>query len=99
MEQAHTGSRPLVLVSQTPWVSATQPWFNLTFGVSPTEGAASSLRVSLTFYGRFNDASDLQQAMSGTPTGTPLSRTTDIPVSAVAGILTAAACVTVLPDS
>ena len=97
-EQARTGSPPLVLVAQTPWVSAAQPWFNLTFGVSPAVGAASGLRVSLTFYGRFDDASDLQQAMSGTPTGTPLSRT-DIPVTAVAGILTAAACVTVLPDA
>ena len=83
-EQARTGGPPLVLVSQTPWVSAAQPWFNLTFGVSPAEGAASGLRVSLTFYGRFDDASDLQQAMSGTPSGTPLSRT-DIPVTAVAG--------------
>ena len=97
-EQARRGGPPLVLVSQTPWVSAAQPWFNLTVGVSPTEGAASGLRVSLTFYGRFDDASDLQQAMSGTPTGTPLSRT-DIPVTDVAGILTAAACVTVLPDA
>ena len=62
---ARAASPPLVLVSQTPWVSAAQPWFNLALGVSPTEGAASSLQVSLTFYGRFDDASDLQQAHVG----------------------------------
>ena len=90
---------PLVLISQTPWVTATQPWFNLALGVSPSEGAASSLRVSLTFYGRVDDASDLQQDISGTPTATPLLRLPDVPVTAVAGGLTAAACVTVLPDS
>ena len=88
-----------MLVSQTPWVSAAQPWFNLALGVSPTEGAASSLQVNLTFYGRFDDASDLQQALSGTPSGTPLLRVDDVPVTDVAGVLTAAACVTVLPDS
>ena len=43
-EQARGGGAPLVLVSQTPWVSAAQPWFNLALGVSPSEGAASSLR-------------------------------------------------------
>ena len=98
-EQARAGGPPLVLVSQTPWVSAAQPWFNLALGVSPTEGAASSLQVSLTFYGRFDDGSDLQQALSGPPSGTPLSRVDDVPVTDVAGVLTAAACVTVLPDS
>jgi hypothetical protein len=98
-EQARAGGVPLVLISQTPWVTSTQPWFNLALGVSPSEGAASSLRVSLTFYGRVDDASDLQQDISGTPTATPLLRLPDVPVTAVAGGLTAAACVTVLPDS
>jgi len=98
-EQAPSGGAPLALISQTPWVSAAQPWFNLTLGVSPTEGAASGLQVALAFYGRFDDASDLQQAMSGTPSGTPLYRVDDVPVTDVAGVLTAAACVTVLPDS
>ncbi len=90
---------PLVLVSQTPWVTATQPWFNIALGVSPDEGAAADLRVTLSFYGRVNDASDLQQELSGTPTSTPLLRVPDVPVTAAAGGLTAAACVTVLPDA
>jgi hypothetical protein len=98
-EQARAAGAPRVLLSQTPWVSATQPWFNLALGVSPSEGAASSLAVNLTFYGRFDDSSDLQQALSGTPSGTPLSRVDGIPVTDVAGALTAAACVTVLPGS
>jgi len=97
-EQAAPVGAPLVLLSQTPWVSAAQPWFNLALGVSPTEGAAGGLQVSLTFYGRFDNASDLQQALSGTPPGTPLSHVDDIPVTDVAGALTAAACVTVVPD-
>jgi hypothetical protein len=80
-EQARTGGAPVVLVSQTPWVSAAQPWFNLDLGVSPSEGAASSLQVNLTFYGRFDDDSDLQQAMSGPPSGTPLAHVDDVPVT------------------
>ncbi len=96
---ARAGGAALVLVSQTPWVNAAQPWFNLALGVSASEGAASSLSVNLTFYGRFDDGSDLQQALSGTPSGTPLSRVDGVPVTDVAGALTAAACVTVLPDS
>ncbi len=93
------GGPPLVLVSQTPWVTAPQPWFNIALGVSPSEGAPGDLRVSLSFYGRVNDASDLQQAISGTPSATPLLRVPDVPVTAVAGGLSAAACVTVLPDA
>ncbi len=97
-EQASAGGAALVLVSQTPWVTATQPWFNLALGVSRGEGAAGSLLVNLTFYGRVDDASDLQQAISGTPTASVLRRLTE-PVTAVAGGLTAAACVTVVPDA
>ena len=88
-----------MLLSQTPWVSAAQPWFNLDLGVSPSEGASSSLSVNLTFYGRFHDSSDLQQALSGSPSGSPLTRIDDVPVTNVAGVLTAAACMTVLPDA
>ena len=78
---------------------AAQPWFNLDLGVSPSEGASSSLSVNLTFYGRFHDSSDLQQALSGSPSGSPLTRIDDVPVTNVAGVLTAAACMTVLPDA
>ncbi len=89
----------MVLTSQTPWVTATQPWFNLALEVSASEGPASGLRVSLTFYGRVNSGSQLQQAISGTPTGTPLGRMPPVPVTAAAGGMTASACVTILPDS
>ena len=97
-EQARVGGPPLVLGSQTPWVTADQPWFNLTVGVSPTEGAASSLSVSLAFYGRLIDGSDLQQAVSGTPSGTPQMRETGLPVNEGAAGLAASTCVTVVPS-
>jgi hypothetical protein len=98
-EQARAGGAPLVLVAQTPWVTAAAPWFNLSLGVSPSEGAASGLSVSLTFFGRVNDASDLQAATSGTPTSSPLLRMPNIPVTQTASGLSAAACVTVVPNS
>ena len=98
-EQARAAGPPLVLTSQTPWVTAAQPWFNLALGVSPAEGSASALSVNLTFYGRLDDLSQLQQATSGTPTATPLLRLTSVPVTASAGGLSASACVTVVPDS
>ncbi len=97
-EQARAGGAALVLTSQTPWVTAAQPWFNLAVGVSPSAGAPGSLSVSVSFYGRVNDASDLQQAISGTPNGNPLLRETGIPVSGSGG-LAAATCVTVVPNS
>ncbi len=99
LEQARTGGPPLVLVSQTPWVTAAQPWFNLALGVSPDEGSAGSLQVNLTFYGRLDDVSQLQQAISGVPTATPLLRLPPVPVISEAGGLTASACVTVVPNS
>jgi hypothetical protein len=98
-EQARTGGPPLVLSQQTPWVTADQPWFNLLVGVSPGVGAASNLSVSLSYYGRLVDGSDLQQAISGTPSGTPLLRETGIPVSEGAGGPAAASCVTVVPNA
>jgi hypothetical protein len=100
-EQARAGGPPLVLVSQTPWVTADQPWFNLALDVSSAEEPASGLQVNLTFYGRVTSRSQLQQAISGTPTGTPLRRMPPIPVAAAAagGGLTTSICATVLPDS
>src|SRR6202034_3927424 len=86
---------PLVLVSQTPWVTAAQPWFNIALGVTPSDGPASGLRVDLTFYGRLDDASQLQQSISGTPSTTPLLHDDGVPVEAGIGGLTASACVTV----
>ncbi|HEY5384434.1 MAG TPA: DUF6049 family protein [Acidimicrobiales bacterium] len=98
-EHARAGGPPLVLSQQTPWVTADQPWFNLVAGVSPSVGAASSLSVSISYYGRLVDGSDLQQAMSGTPSGTPLLREPPIPVSEGASGLAAASCVTVVPNA
>ena len=95
---ARAGGAPLVLVSQSSSVTADQPWFNLALAVSSAEGAASGLRVSLTFYSRLDDASQLQQSISGTPPTSTLLRVPDIPVTSGAGGLAASACVTVLPD-
>ena len=75
------------------------PWFNLSVGVSPGVGAASSLSVNLSFYGRIVDGSDLQQAISGTPSGNPQLRETGLPVSEGASGLGASTCVTVVPSS
>ena len=97
-EQARAGGPPMVLIAQTPWVTADQPWFNLSLGISPNEGAAASLQVNLTFYGRMGDISQLQQATTGTPTAEVLLRLTE-PVTAGAGGLEAAACVPVARDS
>jgi hypothetical protein len=90
---------PLSLVSQTPWVTPTQPWFNIALGVGSAEGPASTLSMSLTFYGRMVDASQLQQAIAGSPTATTLLRLSGLPVVAGPGGLAASACVTVLPDA
>jgi hypothetical protein len=91
--------RPLTLVSQTPWVTPTQPWFNIALGVGSPQGDASTLRVSLTFYGRMIDASQLQQAIGGAPTANTLLHDSDVPVTAGPGGLTASACVTVVPEA
>jgi Family of unknown function (DUF6049) len=95
------GGPPLTLVSQTPWITPVQPWFNLALGIGPAAGPASGLHVSLTFYARLDDSSQLQQAIGGSPPTTPLLRLADVPVGSVGptGTLTASACVTVLPNA
>lgn len=98
-EQARTGGAPLVLSSQTPWVTADQPWFNLAVGVSPDEGAASTLSVSVAIYGRLVDGSDLQQAIAGTPSGNAQLRETGLPLTEGASGLAVATCITVVPNS
>ncbi len=90
-------SPPLTLVQQTPWVTPAQPWFNITFGVSPAAGPVSSLHVNLTFYGRLDNTSELQQAENGSPSTGALLHD-DVAVSAIPGGLSATACVTVLPE-
>ncbi len=96
---ARPSAPPLVLASQSSWVSAAQPWFNLVVGVSSAEGAARGLRVSVTFYGRLDDSSQLQQSISGSPPTETLLRMPPVPVTSGTTGLTAAACVTVLPEA
>src|SRR5580704_1361473 len=103
--RATTDTPPLTLVAQTNWVTPDQPWFNVTVGVSASEGSAAGLRVSMTYYSRLDSASQLQQAISGTPGGNVLGRYSDVAVTSGTGSqgpgpgYTASACVTVLRDA
>ena len=95
-----TDAPPLALASQTPWVTPDAPWFNVAFAVGAVAAPASALHVSLTFYSRLDDASQLQQSIAGTPPTATLLRLGGIGVGAGAGGgLAASACVTVLPDA
>ena len=47
--RASADAPPLTLVSQTPWVTPAQPWFNVSLGIGASEGSASALHVSMTF--------------------------------------------------
>ena len=89
---------PLTLVSQSPFVTPAAPWFNLALGIAPAD---SGDQVSLTFYGRLDNSSQLQQAISATPTSGVLLRLPDIAVTTATttGIPSADVCVTVLPDA
>jgi len=89
----------LSLASQTPWVTATSPWFNLTLGLSSAAGPPDGFHVSLTYYGRIDDASQLEQAIGGMPTTGALLRLPDVTVSDTSAGLVAAACVTVVPEA
>ena len=89
----------LALASQTPWVTPDAPWFDITLAVGAAEAPASGLHVSLTFFSRLDDSSQLQQAIGGTPPEAVLLRLSDIPVSGGSGGLSASTCVTVLPDA
>jgi uncharacterized protein DUF6049 len=98
-EQALQARGPeLSLVSQTPWVTPAEPWFNLALGISPGAGPANGLYLNFTFSGRLDNASQLQQAISGTPPTSTLLHDPDVPVSAVTGGLGATACVTVVQE-
>jgi hypothetical protein len=88
----------LTLTAQTPWVTSTQPWFNIAVGVGPAAGPAAQLHVNLTFYGRMNSGSQLQQAINGSPSGGTLLHVNDVAVTAGSEGLTASTCVTVVPE-
>ncbi len=97
---ASSGGPALTLLSQSPWVSPQQPWFNLAVGVNPAEGSAGDLHVDLTFYGRLDDSSQLQQSIGGTPPTGTLAHDNLVTVAAGGPTgLTASVCVTVLPQS
>jgi hypothetical protein len=101
--RASADTPPLTLVSQSDWVTPAQPWFNVTVGVRASEGSAAGLRVSMTYYSRLDSASQLQQAIGGTPGGSVLGRQPDVAVTASGGsgqgsAETASSCVTVLRD-
>jgi hypothetical protein len=86
------------LASQTPWVTSAQPWFNIAVGVSPAAGPAAQLHVNLTFYGRMNSGSQLQQAISGSPSGSTLLHENGVAVTSASGGMTASTCLTVVPE-
>jgi hypothetical protein len=97
--RASTNAPALTLLSQTPWVTPTAPWFNVSLGIGPSEASVSGLHVSMTFYSRIDNGSQLQDAIGGTLDSTVLLRDPDIPVTSSAGALTASSCVTVASDA
>jgi hypothetical protein len=81
-------------------VQGTAPWFGLTVGVGEPGIPAGQLRVSVTFFDRISDASELQEDLNGTPQSTALERPFNVPVTTSAdGSRVAKTCVTVIPDS
>ncbi len=97
--QAGAGAPPLTLASQTPWVSPTQPWFNLSLAVGDGGVPASDLNVSLTFYSRIAYTSQFDQALGAVPQKGVLLRVPDVPVAETGQGRLAVACVTVLPEA
>ena len=66
-------------------------------GVNPAAGSPSALRISVAYYGRVNNPSQLQQAIAGTfPSKALLTDT--LPVASSGGSLAATSCVTVVPQ-
>jgi hypothetical protein len=95
-----SGTRPpLTLVSQSPWVESSAPWFSLSLGVGESKIPTSQLRVSLTFYGRISAPSEFRQDAAGTPQNDVLQQFPDVAVTSSPLGRTASACVAVLPDS
>src|SRR5579872_2824953 len=80
--RAAADAPPLTLQTQTNWVTPDQPWFNMTVGIGASVGPVTGLRVSVTYYARLNGASQLQQAIDGSPGGSVLGRQPDVPVMA-----------------
>ena len=90
---------PLALLSQSPWVTPQQPWFNLSLGVGDASVPADQLHVSLTFYSRLDDESQFTQTVGAVPQKGVLLRMSDVPVTEApgpGGARAATACVTVV---
>ena len=96
---AADGVAPLALLSQSPWVTPQQPWFNLSVGVGDASVPPGQLQVNLTFYSRIADESQFAQSAGGVPQNGVLTRASDIPVTVGTSGRTASACVTVVRDS
>lgn len=92
--RASADAPALALTGQTPWVTPSQPWFNVSLAIGASAASAGAPHVSMTFYSRIDSGSQLQEAISGMPGGTVLGRVPDVPVTNG----TASACVTILRD-
>jgi hypothetical protein len=76
---------PLTLVSQSPWVTPQQPWFNMSLGVGDLSVPAGQLHVNVTFYSRLDDESQFAQAAGALPQKNVLLRVSGLPVSQTTG--------------
>jgi hypothetical protein len=99
--RAAAASPLLTLESQTNSVTPDQPWFNLKVGVNAAAGSPAGLRVSITYYARLDSASQLQQAIGGSPGGSVLGRQPDVAVTGggQGQEPTTSSCVTVLRNA
>jgi uncharacterized protein DUF6049 len=95
---ARTDGPPLALTAQTPWVTPSAPWFNLTLSVGQSSIDVHDLHVTVTFYGRIEASSQLAQDLSSAPVRDELVRLS-LPVTTTPLGRVAITCVTVLPDS
>ena len=95
---ASVPSPALTLAGQTSWVTPAQPGFSISLAVGSAAGPVDGLHVSLTFYGRLDDSSQLQQAIGGTPQTTLLLRDSEVPVTPSGAGGTATVCIPVLPN-
>jgi hypothetical protein len=95
---AQTSTPELTLLSQTQSVTPTAPWFNLSLGVAKRAGGTGDLHVNVTMYSRLGDDAQLQQAIGATPDKESLAHVDGIAVTSNPSGLTAAVCITVLPD-
>jgi hypothetical protein len=93
-----TSSGPaLTLISQTPWVGPTAPWFSLSVKAGSRSGPVADLHVELTFYNRISDDSELSQDTGSLPENGQINHFTWT-LTTSAGRASASTCTTVLPE-